>query len=74
MDETADYSLEIQIATQFLDDESIPEQDRYVFAYTIRITNTGSVAAQLVAEGQIREARAREILEERGAKGEERRA
>ncbi len=29
-----------------------------------------SVAAQLVAEGQIREARAREILEERGAKGE----
>ncbi len=31
-----------------------------------------SIAAQLVAEGQIREARAREILEGRGAKGEER--
>ena len=49
MDETADYSLEIQIATQFLDDESIPEQDRYVFAYTIRIRNLGRLPAQLLA-------------------------
>ena len=49
MDETADYTLEIQIATQFLDEESIPEQDRYVFAYTIRIRNLGRLPAQLVA-------------------------
>lgn len=48
MDETADYSLEIQIATQFLDEESIPEQDRYVFAYTIRIRNLGRLPAQLL--------------------------
>ena len=37
MDETADYTLEIQIATRFLDEESRPDDDRYVFAYTIRI-------------------------------------
>ncbi len=49
MNETADYSLEIQIATQFLDDESAPEDDRYVFAYTIRIRNLGRLPAQLVA-------------------------
>ena len=49
MDETADYTLEIQIATQFLDEESIPEQDRYVFAYTIRIRNLGRLPAQLLA-------------------------
>ena len=49
MDEIADYSLEIQIATQFLDEESIPEQDRYVFAYTIRIRNLGRLPAQLLA-------------------------
>ena len=49
MDETADYSLEIQIATQFLDEESVPEQDRYVFAYTIRIRNLGRLPAQLLA-------------------------
>jgi ApaG protein len=45
----ADYSLEIQIATQFLDEESKPEQDRYVFAYTIRIRNLGRLPAQLVS-------------------------
>src|SRR5690606_11386534 len=49
MNETADYSLEIQIATQFLDEESAPEDDRYVFAYTIRIRNLGRLPAQLVA-------------------------
>lgn len=48
MNETADYSLEIQIATQFLDDESEPDDDRYVFAYTIRIRNLGKLPAQLV--------------------------
>ena len=45
----ADYTLEIQIATQFLDDESKPEQDRYVFAYTIRIRNLGRLRAQLLS-------------------------
>ncbi len=49
MDETADYTLEIQIATRFLDDESVPDDDRYVFAYTIRIRNLGQRPAQLVA-------------------------
>ena len=48
MDETADYTLEIQIATQFLDEESVPEQDRYVFAYTIRIRNLGRLPAQVL--------------------------
>ncbi|MCA0394140.1 MAG: Co2+/Mg2+ efflux protein ApaG [Proteobacteria bacterium] len=48
MDEIADYSLEIQIATQFLDEESVPEQDRYVFAYTIRIRNLGRLPAQVL--------------------------
>ena len=49
MDETADYTLEIQIATRFLDEESAPEDDRYVFAYTIRIRNLGRLAAQLLS-------------------------
>ncbi|WP_202844474.1 Co2+/Mg2+ efflux protein ApaG [Luteimonas saliphila] len=49
MNEAADYSLEIQIATQFLDEESEPDDDRYVFAYTIRIRNLGRLPAQLVS-------------------------
>jgi ApaG protein len=44
-----DYSLEIQIATQFLDEESSPEHDRYVFSYTVRIRNLGRLPAQLLA-------------------------
>lgn len=49
MNETADYTLEIQIATQFLDEESKPDDDRFVFAYTIRIRNVGRLPAQLVS-------------------------
>ena len=49
MSETADYSLEIRIATSFLDEESIPEKDRYVFAYTISIRNLGRLPAQLLS-------------------------
>ena len=48
MDDTPDYTLEIQIATRFLPEESAPEDDRYVFAYTIRIRNLGRLPAQLL--------------------------
>ena len=47
--ETPQHAIEVQVATRFLDDQSIPEDDRYVFAYTIRIRNTGRVPAQLLA-------------------------
>jgi len=43
------YAIEVTVASRFLDDQSIPEDDRYVFAYTIRIRNTGRVPAQLLA-------------------------
>ena len=32
----------------FIAEQSVPEKDRYVFAYTITITNKGSVPAQLL--------------------------
>lgn len=41
--------IRIQVATTFVDDQSEPEADRYVFAYTIRITNDGEVAARLIS-------------------------
>jgi ApaG protein len=49
MDDTPSYALSIDVATRFLDDQSAPDEDRYVFAYTIRIRNAGSVPAQLLA-------------------------
>ena len=39
----------IQVATDYVDDQSEPSADRYVFAYTITITNNGDVAAQLIS-------------------------
>ena len=43
-----EYALGVDVATRYLDDQSEPERDRYVFAYTIRIRNTGKVPAQLL--------------------------
>ena len=48
MDETQ-CDIRIQVATSYVDDQSEPESDRYVFAYTIRITNNGEVAARLMS-------------------------
>ena len=41
--------IRIHVATDYVDEQSEPEADRYVFAYTITISNTGDVAAQLIS-------------------------
>ena len=41
--------IRIQVATSYVDDESEPDSDRYVFAYTITISNSGQVPAQLIS-------------------------
>ena len=43
-----DYVLAIDVATRYLDEQSEPGQDRYVFAYTIHIRNAGRVPARLL--------------------------
>ena len=43
------HAIQVIVTTRFLEDQSIPEDDRYVFAYTIRIQNLGEVAAQLIS-------------------------
>ena len=45
--DSSDYAIDVDVATRFLDDQSAPEDGRYVFAYTIRIHNRGRVPAQL---------------------------
>ena len=47
----ADKKYEITVAarTAFIPDQSDVDSGRYVFAYTITITNTGTVPAQLVS-------------------------
>jgi ApaG protein len=59
------YDIAVNAATQYLADQSDEATSRYVFAYTITIRNTGTVAAQLVsrhwvitdAEGLVQEVR-----------------
>jgi ApaG protein len=39
----------IQVVTDYVDEQSEPASDRYVFAYTITITNNGDVPARLIS-------------------------
>ncbi len=41
--------IRIQVATSYVAEQSDPDSDRYVFAYTITITNNGAIAAQLIS-------------------------
>lgn len=43
------YDIQIGVETAYIDEQSEPDQNRYVFAYTITITNTGSIPAKLLS-------------------------
>ncbi len=43
------HDIRIKVATSYVDDQSEPEADRYVFAYTITISNDGNVPATLLS-------------------------
>ncbi|HEY0663656.1 MAG TPA: Co2+/Mg2+ efflux protein ApaG [Thiobacillaceae bacterium] len=43
------YQISVSVNTAYLADQSDPSADRYVFAYTVTIANTGTVAAQLIS-------------------------
>jgi ApaG protein len=49
MTELKRYEITVSPKVVFLPDQSDPEKNQFVFAYTITVTNTGSVAAQLVS-------------------------
>ena len=43
------YDIEINVDTTYVEEQSQPDQERYVFAYHITITNCGAQAAQLIS-------------------------
>jgi ApaG protein len=59
------YLISVAVQTRFIDEQSAPADNRYVFAYTIRIANTGDVPAKLLtrhwiitdANGRVQEVR-----------------
>src|SRR5438067_652810 len=49
MDPEKKYSVAVSARAFYVEDQSDPDKNHYVFGYTIRLTNTGTVTAQLVS-------------------------
>ena len=66
------YEFSVSAIPQYLADQSAPDEDHYVFAYTVTIRNTGEVAGQLIsrhwiitdADGQVQEVRGEGVVGE----------
>ena len=43
------YQFRVDVQPRYLQEQSAPAQGLFVFAYKIKITNTGSVTAQLIS-------------------------
>lgn len=72
MTDQAKYHIAIDVETAFIPAQSSPEENRYVFAYTITLQNQGSVPAKLLtrhwiitdAEGKVQEVRGEGVVGE----------
>ena len=49
MAEAKKYLFKVSVQTAYLLDQSSPDDSKYAFAYTVTISNIGSVAAQLIS-------------------------
>lgn len=66
------YSIEVEAEPTYIPAQSDPEQNRYVFSYTITIRNTGDIAARLLtrhwvitnANGEVQEVRGEGVVGE----------
>ena len=45
----AKYEFTVTVSPRFLADQSDPDKEQYLFAYTIRILNSGDITAQLLS-------------------------
>jgi ApaG protein len=49
MAESKRYEITVATKSTYLADQSDPGRNQYVFGYTIKLTNTGDVSAQLIS-------------------------
>ena len=49
MDTQQKYAFSVSVQTAFLPDQSNVDENRFAFSYTVSITNTGKIAAQLIS-------------------------
>lgn len=57
------YLVQIDVSPQYVADQSNPQQDVFAFAYTITVTNAGTVSVQLISRHWL-------IQDERGRRDE----
>lgn len=48
MNDKSPYTIDVQVQTRFVPDQSAPHENRYVFAYTIKLHNAGILPARLL--------------------------
>lgn len=68
----APYTIDVQVQTRFVPDQSKPHDNRYVFAYTVTLRNAGEVPARLLtrhwiitdAHGKVEEVRGEGVVGE----------
>jgi ApaG protein len=66
------YTIDVQVETRFVPDQSKPHDNRYVFAYTVTLRNAGDVPARLLtrhwvitdANGKVEEVRGEGVVGE----------
>lgn len=66
------YHIDIKISVQYIEAQSVPEKNQFVFAYTINILNRGILSAKLLsrhwlitnAEGKVQEVRGSGVVGE----------
>ena len=66
MTEKKKYDIRVTARSAFLPEQSDDQAERYVFAYTIRITNEGAASAQLISRHWIITDAANQVQEVRG--------
>lgn len=73
MSESEKYRIKVATVAEYVPGQSDPDEDRYVFAYHITITNTGTVRAQLLTRhwiitdgtGKVQEVRGEGVIGEK---------
>src|SRR5574337_1573902 len=66
------YHIEVRPLAQYIPEQSEPEENKFVFAYRVKIINRGSLSAQLISrhwvitngEGRVQEVRGSGVVGE----------
>ena len=67
MPELRKHQIAVKVTTRYVDAQSIPDVNRYVFTYTVTITNVGAVPAKLVSRHWVITDANEKVQEVRGA-------